>query len=78
MKYVVATLFALVPVVAFAQEKPKEFNLKIDGADIQTIGEGLGMLPYGKVAPLMQKLQIQINEQNASKSPAPTKPEEKK
>lgn len=47
---------------AYAQEK--EYDLKVNSTEVLLIGEALGLMPYGKVAPLMQKLQNQINSQN--------------
>lgn len=61
-------ILPLISGLANAQGQPeKQFNLTVTGADIQTLGEGLGTLPYGKVAPLMSKLQAQINEQSQPK-----------
>lgn len=54
-----------------AQEQP--INLTVTNAEIQLIGEGLGSLPYGKVAALMNKLQLQINSQ--AKPPEAKAPE---
>ncbi len=72
-KLIVIAMLASTP--AFAQDNSaKEFDLKVTGADIAILGDALGMMPYAKAAPLMQKLQAQINIQN---NPAP-KPEEKK
>lgn len=65
----IAAMLSLSIVSVPAQEATKEFNLKVNTTDIQTIGEALGSLPYAKVAPLMIKLQQQINEANMSKPP---------
>ena len=72
----IGMMLTLATVSAYGQEANKEFNIKINAADIQLIGEGLGSLSYSKVAPLMIKLQQQINEQNAPKQVDKT--EEKK
>ena len=69
IKKLIFILLVMVPTLAFTQDAPKEFNLKVNSTDIQLLGEALGMLPYGKVAPLMQRLQIQINEQNQVSKP---------
>lgn len=62
---------ATIPNAAIAQNSPdKIFNLSVTAADVQILGEGLGTLPYGKVAPLMSKLQAQINEQSQPKPEA--------
>lgn len=50
----------------------QDFTLEVNANEINMIGEGLGFLPYNKVAPLIQSLQIQVNKQNQPK------PEEKK
>ncbi len=69
MKYLVIP-FILLSTSAFAQEAPKTFSLVLDMQEIAVVGKGLGMLPYGEVAPLMQKLQIQINQQQQIKKPS--------
>jgi hypothetical protein len=76
MKYLIIAGSLLLSTVAFAQEADKKFNLEVSGADITLLGEALGMLPYGKVAPLMQKLQVQINAQQQPSAPNPV-PEKK-
>lgn len=55
------------PTLAIAQEK--EFDFKLNEKDIAVIGEALGMMPYAKVAPLMVKLQQQINAQTQPPKP---------
>ncbi len=65
-KLIIAAM--LLSTSAFAQDK--EITLKVAPADVQILGEALQMMPYGKVAPLMQKLQIQINAQNLPVSAA--------
>lgn len=63
-----------------AQQPTQLLNLSVDNADVALIGEGLGNLPYNKVAPLMGKLQKQINDQTNPpqlKGPLPTNPEAK-
>lgn len=58
------------PTLANAQE-PTEFDFKLTKADIAVIGEALGKEPYNKVAPLLAKLQQQIN---AQMQPKPVEP----
>lgn len=60
---IVALAMLATPAVAQDNNQAKEFDIKVTGADITLVGEALGMMPYGKVAPLMQKLQNQINKQ---------------
>lgn len=61
-----------------AQQPEKEFNLKLPVSDIQIISDALSEMSYKKAAPLMQKLQIQINNQIAPPQKEETKPEENK
>lgn len=72
MKNLILAALIAVPVIAFAQEK--EINLKVTPADVQAIGEGLGSLPFNKVAPLMSKLQVQINAQTEAAKDASGNP----
>lgn len=51
------------------------YKFDLTPAEINIVAEGLGMLPYGKVAPLMAKLQQQINVQ--AKPEAKPKEEQK-
>lgn len=48
---------------------PSEFTLKVNPTEASLLGEAMGLMPYGRIAPLMGKLQAQINEQN---NPVPT------
>jgi len=68
MKKLILISLLLSTSAAFAQEK--EFNLKVKASQVQLLGEALGLLPYGKVAPFMVDLQQQINAQNVE-TPAP-------
>lgn len=70
----VLAIISLPFIAGLANAQEKQFTLNVNQADIQTIGEALGTLPFGKVAPLMQKLQAQINEQNKLAMPEATKP----
>lgn len=62
MKRFLLVTALLMPTVAFAQEPTKK--LEVTDAEINIIGKGLAALPYGEVAPLINKLQIQIAQQN--------------
>lgn len=76
----IVMVIALISAPAYAQaptQTQPEITLKVTPADITLLGEGLGMLPYAKVAPLMQKLQIQINQQQQP-TPVPPSPDAKK
>lgn len=41
----------------------KEFNLKLNDQDVQIIGAALGELAFKLSAPVVTKIQIQVNEQ---------------
>lgn len=62
--------------IAFAQEK--SFNLNLTAQEIQIISDALTEAPYKKVAPLMFKLQSQINAQFVETPKPEIKQEEKK
>lgn len=72
MKY--TKLFAIAAALMFATPvvAQQEFTLKVTPAEINVIGEALGFMPYSKAAPLIQKLQVQVNAQ--SQPPAPVEP----
>lgn len=76
-KLMLASLLAL-SLTSSAVAQDKEFDLKVTTADITLIGDGLGTLPYNKVAPLIQKLQQQIAVQQAKPPVSATPPETKK
>jgi hypothetical protein len=40
----------------------KEYILKLDSKDIAILSEGLALVPFGKVAYLVSKIQMQIRE----------------
>jgi hypothetical protein len=69
-KFAFAFLFFTTP--SFAQDIT--FNLTVTNNDVLLIGKGLGALPYNDVAVLMNKLQLQINQQQK----AVEKPKEEK
>lgn len=71
-RLIIASAIVMFAMPVHAQPSPQEFNLKVDSRDIEIIGEGLGALPYSKVAPLMGKLQAQIQGQvKTVPAPAP-------
>lgn len=65
-----ALALLLVSSSALAQTPPAEYNLKVTPADVAIIGKALGSQPFNDVAPVLNKLQEQINEQNKPKSAA--------
>lgn len=52
-----------------APQSEKNFNITVTAIELQTIGEALALMPYNKVAPLLQKLQMQFNTQNQPEQP---------
>jgi len=50
-----------------------DFHLTLSPEDVQYLGVVLGKEPFKDVAPLLTKLQKQINEQNAANAAAPQK-----
>lgn len=55
---------------AYTQEAPpKEFTLKLAEQEIVLIANTLRDRPYREVASLLNKIQLQINEQEAKASP---------
>lgn len=81
-KLLILGVVLLTPVmVAFGQtpqpQPQKEFTFKVSQAEVELIGEALGLLPFNKVAQLMNKLQIQLNTQQQPNLPvAPQAPKE--
>ena len=59
IKYVL--LACVISSAAIAQ--PAEYQLKVTPPELDTISEGLQTQPFGKVAPLMNKLRAQVIEQ---------------
>lgn len=68
-KSLVAALVML-PALAFAQPVP-EFKLSVTQSELDIISEGLQTQPFGKVAPLVNKLRSQIIEQQKVEAPKP-------
>lgn len=70
---------ALLPFSVNAQEAPKQFNLTVTSEELQIIGNALEELPFKKSAPLMNKLNQQVQQQIApTPKPDAPKPEENK
>lgn len=66
IKYVVT--FVLLSTAAIAQPiVPSEYVIKLAPAEIDIISDGLQTQPFGKVAPLMNKLRAQVLEQQQPK-----------
>lgn len=64
-------------VPTLAQQQAPELTLKVTGAEVDTIGKGLGKLPFDDVAGLIQKLRQQIVEQQKPvEAPVAPKPKE--
>ncbi len=61
-------ILTVTPVMA--QEPPKQFNLTVTMEDLQVIGNALDDLPFKKAAPIIQKLNQQIQAQQTP----PTRP----
>jgi len=49
------------------------FNLNVTVEEVQIIGAALGKLPYADVRALIEKLNVQLNEQQPNQEPAPEK-----
>lgn len=56
-------------IVDRAHAQTPEVTLTVNQADLAVLSEGLGQLPYAKVAPLMQKLQAQVIKQQQPVEP---------
>lgn len=54
-----------------AQTPPVVYQLKLEAKQVGDIAEALGMLPYSRVAPLMQEIGRQVEEQNKARAPQP-------
>lgn len=66
--------------VANAQEAPKQFTLTVTTEELQVIGKALEELPFKQSAPVMNKLNTQVQQQLAPtpKPDATVKPQENK
>lgn len=78
MKYIVGTiglasLLALsIPASAqVATPNPVEYTLRVTIDEINILSDGLQTQPFGKVAPLVNKLQTQIKDQQKLSAPTP-------
>jgi hypothetical protein len=54
----------------------QDVTLKVNNAELGLIGKGLGTLPFNDVAPLMNKLQSQVVEQQKAPEKTVDKPSE--
>jgi hypothetical protein len=54
-----------------------DFTIKLTAAQLDTIGKGLGFVPFNEAAPLLQNLREQVQAQQP-KPQEPAKVEEKK
>lgn len=70
----VAGFIAALAVPTLAQQPDKEYNLKVSGPEVETLGKALGKLPFDDVAVLIQKLRTQIVDQQTPRK-EDTKPE---
>lgn len=81
MKKLLLLTTLLIPSIAFAQDQKKEFDLKVTQEELQIIGKALDERPFKEAAPLIQKLNQQIQTQMRPVAPVPpvqpmqTKPE---
>ena len=71
----IACSIATVSLAYAQQQQEREFEIKVNNKDIELIGKALGKLPFEEVAPLFQKLQVQIQQQNMPKPPVEPKKE---
>lgn len=78
MKKILIIVGVCLSSIAFAQQPEKSFNLNLTAQEIQIISDALTEAPYKKVAPLMFKLQSQINAQFVETPKPEIKQEEKK
>lgn len=72
-----ASAFAQDPTPPTSPPKPaqqREYTLKVTDEDLNLLAAGLQTQPYGRVAPLINKLQAQIIEQQRTASAAPPPP----
>lgn len=61
---------------ALAQSpQPQTYTLKVTGADLQVMSRALARGPYEDVAPLLSKLQSQLQAQDKPPEPAAKEPE---
>lgn len=63
MKRLLLVAVLMLPTVVLAQSPTAsegELSLKVSNADVNTIGKALGLMPYGEVAALIEKLRQQI------------------
>lgn len=61
--------------VAQPSQPQTTYTFTFDGKQIDTIGKALGAMPFNEVAPLIQQLGREINEQNAARAKPVQAPE---
>ena len=71
MKRLLLTTAVVLTLTTPALAQEKVFTLKLSAALVNVIGKALNTAPYGEAAPVVQALQMQINEQNAALPPTP-------
>jgi len=76
MKKLLLLTILLLPSIAFAQER-KDFTFTINQDDLNVIGKALEDRPFKEAAPIIQKLNAQIQSQMKPVQPMATKPEAK-
>jgi len=55
---------------ASAQAPVEQFKIELTAAELQTVGAGLGKLPFEQVAPIINKLNEQLAAINKAKAEA--------
>lgn len=63
---------------AVAQEQPKQFTFTVNSEELQIIGNALEELPFKKSAPLLNKLNTQVQQQLRPVQKPDTKIEDQK
>jgi hypothetical protein len=61
--------FCLLSLPVFADEKPKEYTLRLSETEVNIIASALVKRPYDEVADLLQKMHIQVMQQQAQVAP---------
>lgn len=63
MRAFVIVVVLLWSATAFAQQAQRTFNLQVTESDLVVIGRALEALPYRDAAPVLGRLQQQVNDQ---------------
>lgn len=75
MRFLAVLCFLFLTCSAFAQQAPsRTFKFELSDADVAVVDKGLGGLPYREAAPVIARMQQQLNEQLKPPVPEP-KPE---